>query len=687
MIDLSDIKAPGWQRAVSELAAAAPDDRAYLLRLMAVLAQVAGARQAVLFSISGQREDEATPPEARPELVWPAAVGSDHPEPAGAMASMTPGTVDPRVVEHFAEARAAAQAAGTARQTRIFGLDGGDDQFYDGSSAKAFVLALALPAGLAHEAGSLPLRGVVTLFLDQRSKQALQTTLALLEVLSGYIFTHAAQQALRRSRQASSSLDLATRLIASVNTTVGFRACCLQLVNDLCRQLAVDRVSLGWVEGSEQESGRRVVRVQAVSDTENLDRRMLMVQKLEAAMDECLDQEQPVLFPPPPEAPGGTEQDVLLSRAITHAHRELSATDARLRVASFPLRTSDKLGEKVVGVLSVEISVQPEAQPGAGSHAVIDLATVELLQSALDLIAPVLRVRRSDDRNLALRAWDSLLRAGAWAVGPTHTVWKLAGVATLIASLVVTFVRIPYRIGAAFELRPREIRTISVPFDGTIWTLAPGVEHGKNVEEGELLAELDTTIPKLQLVEAQNQRLQYEKEADEAMNKADQSGVKQALAKVEQANARVLQLQRQIEKSRLVSPIRGTIISGDIKDRLRSAVKIGDPLFQVANLTEMIAIAKVEDRDIALVKEGQPGEIAPKSDPSRSIPVVIERIVPLAKPGEGQNIFEVHATILSGGDGLLPGVEGQARFNGEKHSLAWIAGRRILDQLRLWLWW
>ncbi len=683
MIDLSNIKAPGWQRAVAELAAAAPDDRSYLLRLMAVLAQVAGARQVVLFSISGQHEDEATPPEARPELVWPAAVGSDNPEQAGAMASMTPGTVDPRVVEHFAEARAAAQAAGTARQTRIFGLDGGDEQFYDGSNAKAFVLALPLSAGLAHEAGQLPLRGVVTLFLDQRSKQALQTTLALLEVLSGYIFTHAAQQALRRSRQAASSLDLATRLIASVNTTVGFRACCLQLVNDLCRQLAVDRVSIGWVEGSESETGRRGVRVQAVSDTENLDRRMLMVQKLEAAMDECLDQEQPVLFPPPPEASGGSEQDVLLSRAITHAHRELSATDARLRVASFPLRTSDKLGEKVVGVLSVEISVQPDSQ----QKAIIDLATVELLQSALDLVAPVLRVRRSDDRNLALRGWDSLVRAGSWAVGSTHTVWKLAGVATLVASLVVTFVKIPYRIGAAFELRPREIRTISVPFDGTIWTLAPGVEHGKNVREGELLAELDTTIPKLQLVEAQNQRLQYEKEADEAMNKSDQAGVKQALAKVEQANARVLQLQRQIEKSRLVSPITGTIISGDIKDRIRSAVKIGDPLFQVANLSEMIAIAKVEDRDIALVHEGQSGEIAPKSDPARSIPVTIERIVPLAKPGEGQNTFEVHAAIRSGGEGLLPGVEGQARFNGEKHSLAWIAGRRIMDQLRLWLWW
>src|SRR5262249_28719456 len=148
-------------------------------------------------------------------------------------------------------------------------------------------------------------------------------------------------------------------------------------------------------------------RVIAMSDTENIDRRMAMIQKVEAAMDECLDQEQPVLYPvPPAEGAGG---DVLLSQAIVHSHRELGAWDASMKVATLPLRTE----KRVLGVVLVETT----------SAGPIDLATVELLQAALDLVAPVLEIRRSDDRWLYQRAWDSAVRAGAWLVGPKHTLW------------------------------------------------------------------------------------------------------------------------------------------------------------------------------------------------------------------------------------------------------------------------
>jgi hypothetical protein len=98
-------------------------------------------------------------------------------------------------------------------------------------------------------------------------------------------------------------------------------------------------VALGWIHGIGSSGVARVV---AISDTEMIDRRMAMVQKLAAAMDECLDQEQAVLYPPPPAE--GEKADVLLSQAITHAHRELAASDARLKVVSLPLRDGDKGG-------------------------------------------------------------------------------------------------------------------------------------------------------------------------------------------------------------------------------------------------------------------------------------------------------------------------------------------------------
>ena len=51
MIDRTKLKAPGWQRVVQELLSPAPDDGAYLARLLSVLGQVSGAKQGVLLAV------------------------------------------------------------------------------------------------------------------------------------------------------------------------------------------------------------------------------------------------------------------------------------------------------------------------------------------------------------------------------------------------------------------------------------------------------------------------------------------------------------------------------------------------------------------------------------------------------------------------------------------------------------
>lgn len=679
LTDLSNIKAPGWQRVVSELSSPAGDDRVFLLRLVGVLGQVSGARQAVLFTVGGQRENS---PEFEPRatLVWP--LGADAVDAQGRMTRtleslFDPAGLDERTIESAAEVKSAARAAGASRSPAVFALEN-DSLLYDAGGPRGSVIAIPVTAGLPAEAPNLPLLGVVTLLIEARSRQALQTTLAMVEVLTGYSFLHAATQALRRSRASGASLDLAARLIASINTTGDFKGCCLQLVNDLCRQLSLDRVALGWVHesGSAREgaSPRRETRCVALSDTENLDRRMAMVRKIEAAMDECLDQEQPVLFPPP-DATG----DAVLSQAVTHAHRELGSGDARLKVASMPLRVVDARGERVMGVLLVESA-------GQGT---IDPATVELLQSALDLVAPVLSVRRSDDRWVATRAWAWAKKTAAWAVGPTHTVWKVAGLAALAVVLVMAFGKATYRVGAPMELVPRERRTLSMPFEGTIARVGEGVEPGRAVRAGEVLVELDTRELILSRIEAEAQVLQHEKQEAESLKRGELAEAAQARAKGEQARARRDLMAHHIEKSRVIAPIDGTIIAGDLRRKVGATAKVGDTLLELADTGDMVVVAQVDDRDIAMIHVGGTGQVSPKSAPSLRLDFEVESIVPLARAREGENVFEVRGRVAPGSlpAWALAGMEGQARFDTERRSLAWIASRRVVDTLRVWLWW
>lgn len=681
MIDLSSLKAPGWQRIVAELNAPAPDDRVYLERLLRVLAQVSAARQAVLY-VADKTDGEDVEP--RVDMVWPPAAMDKDAEQAAAQSgpSQSP-------VEFANEARTAARAAFGTGVARAFGLDSHEPTYYgDSGGASGFVLAVPMHAapGMMGGGGRVPQSGqqlpvaVATLLIETRSKDAIRSTLAMAEVLAGYVAGHHSRSALRRSVNAAFAMELATKLIASVNTATNFKGACIQLCNDLAKTYSVDRVALGWVTDD-------VVKVRAISDVEHFDHRTAMVQKIASAMDECLDQEQPVLFPPPPDT--GDGGDPLLGHAIVHAHRELAAGNSKLQVCSLPLRDgggtdgSAALDDGIVGVVTIESTTTP-----------LDLHAIELLQAAMDLIGPMLKVRRSDDRALPARAVQSAKHAAAWVVGTRHTVWKVVALAVTGLLIFVCLYQTTYRPSAEATLEPRTRRMVSMPFDGVVKTVPAGIEPGAVVRENDTLVNLDMSELTLALKDAEGKVAQARTQAAAARTARppEQGKAAQAEQQEERAEREADVYRYRIGKSHIVAPISGTIIAGEMKDRIGSTMKTGDLMFQIAPLDDIIVTVKVDERDIALVKaafergEGT-GEVAAKAKPDDPVPFTIERIVPLSMAVEGKNIFEVRCKLQGTPDWFRPGVEGIAKFDTERHPLIWIGTRRILDQIRLWLWW
>lgn len=651
MIDATNLKSPGWQRIVAELSAAAPDDRVFLDRLLRSLAHVSAARQALLFVpfVEGDK-----PPDVRPVAMFPGAGekgGTGAPEASAVLAST--------------EVKRAALAALESNQSRAFTLEKTDkvDALYGENAAEGYVLALPL-GGTAGAPGTpaAPASAVVTLLIEPRSKQAVQSTLAMAEVLTGYVVTHSLRQELKRNTTQSLSLQIATQLIASINSAPNFKGAGLQLTNELARHFKCDRAAIGLVRAD-------AVRVEFLSDTEQFDRRMAMVQKLQAAMDECLDQEQPVMHPAPP-----ADTDVLLSQAITHAHRELAASDAGLQVVSVPLRD----GDEIVGVLLLEAR--------ATKGAAFDSRSVELLQATMDLVTPVLKVRRSDDRHLPARAGQSAINAGKWVVGARNTGWKIAGVAVLATCLFVTFFHTTYRIGAVAEIQPVTRRYITAPFEGILRAVPVGIEPGTRVEAGQVLAELDTVDLILQREEAAARLDQAEKAASAGMKDGKTAEVQKALATAEGARATRDLYQSRIDRSRIVAPIAGTIIAGQLKDKLGASLKTGDELFQIAPLDDLDAVARVDESDIGLIAEGGGGLIATRARPDLDFPVTIQRIVPLAEPREGKNQFQVRVKLDRPAAWMRPGMEGVVKLDAGERSLLWIGSRRVIDAVRLWLW-
>lgn len=652
MIDLTNLKAPGWDRVVAELTAPAVDDRAYLERLTRLIGQVSAARQAALF-IPGMSGGGAGELNARLLSVWPLPAGSDGKAPPA-----------PESLEQAKDVKAAAVGAIETAQSRAFGLDQ-KDGLYDGGSGKGCVLSVPVLGEGGRAAAA------ITMLIESRGRAAVQSTLAMAEVLAGYVTLHAGRQEIKRMQQAGMSMELATRLIGSINGAPNFKGAALRLVNDLTRQLGADRAAIGWVGGVSDDS----IGVVALSDSEKIDQRTKMVRQIADAMDECADQEQAVLFPPP-----AAQGDLLLAQAITTAHRELTAGDGRLSLCSVPLRD----GDRTLGVLLVELKRRGD-KPGAGDG-VIDLRGVEVLQAAMDLVTPVLAVKWSDSRHLPRRAWADAKKGLAWAVGPKHTVWKAVAVLAACVLLFVTFFKIEHRVGATVELRPRTQQTVSAPFDGVVWKLGEGVEPGKAVKKGDMIVEMDTRELLLQRDQADAKIQQGVKQLAAARRDGKVVDAQMAQTAVDKAQAEKSLAEVKIGLARLTAPADGVVIAGDMRDKIGASVKAGEEMFLLAPPGDLMAVAHVDERDVALVHAGAKGELATRARPSEGFAVTVETVVPMAQPKDGKNLFEVRAHLDGGAEWLRPGMEGRVRIDAGRRSLLWIGTRRVIDQVRLWLW-
>ncbi len=638
MNDASGVDVGAWQQVVRELQRPEATDQVYVQRLTQLLGQITAARQAVLFAPGADVEVQM------PVYVWPIAEGVTAPviaqrERVGEVAASVIGMNEPRLVA---------------------------------SDEQGVVIAVPLPKRYGASGAPVAGGGVVTLLLDGANAESLRTLMVLTQLITGYLGQQVLSRMLRDRESRAEALELGTALLASVNEAKRFRAAALRIVNDLCRTLGADRVSFGWARGRAGIRGNQkeapALRVVAVSDTEHVDHKQESVQRIEAAMEEACDQQQAVMAP----LPDDTNDDAL-GAVISHVHRELARVSGSSTVCTVPMR----IGEMTYGALTVEKNE-------------LSMTSVGALQAVADLIAPVMRLRRVEDRALAVGAVDSALRTGAWAVGPRQTGWKLAGIAVAagFVALATITAPVPVRGESHFEVTGRRI--VSAPFEGVVRMVPGGITLGARVAQGDVLVQLEDAELKLSALDVQGELREAEAKASAALGAQDLAGFDQATAEAAQARARAALLHERIAAATVRAPIAGVVLAGEIQDRAGGTVSLGEPLLEVAPLDGMRVIALVDDRDIRFLEEGMTGRVARTSNPTESLAIEVTRIVPLAEAKDGVNTFRVMARLLEGESerGLLrPGMEGKATFDGPRRSLMWIGTRRVRDAVRLWLWW
>ena len=516
----------------------------------------------------------------------------------------------------------------------------------DDKSTKAHVLMV--PQALADIDKS-----VAAFFIATDDKKVLDMCSQKLQLSMGILSCSQKSPAQRNLQQNCIRLQKSLETLSAVNQQKRFTSAVMAFCNEVAAQWQCERVSLGFLKG-------RYVQLKAMSHTEDFSRKMKVVQDIESAMEESLDQDTEILSPAPKE-----------SAYISRAADALSNRYGPLVVLSLPLR----LDGKVLAVLTLERPAEKAFNPDE----------IEAVRLACELCTARLYDLYEYDRWFGAAIAARSRKIAAAVVGPTHTWIKLTAILLCAAVIFLIFGKGQYRAEAPFLLEATVQQVIPAPFDGDIETV--NVEVSDEVEaDTTILGSLDTAELYLNLATAKAEKAGHLKEAAAYMSKDDIPQNHIALAKADQVDAQIKLLEYQISQANLVSPISGVVVRGDLKRKIGAPVKVGDVLFEVCPLESLRAQLLVPEDRIYDIEVGQEGYLATASYPGQRIKFTVERINPIAEVVNQRNVFKVRVTLLETYDWMRPGMEGVAKVSIGERKYAWIWSRKIVNWMRMKLW-
>lgn len=420
---------------------------------------------------------------------------------------------------------------------------------------------------------------------------------------------------------------------------------------ELATGCGYDRVAIGM-----HNRGR--VEVLALSHSAEHKPQQELLRAIAAAMEEAIDQRVTLRYPCAPEDPP----------FVVLAHAEL-AKRSGCRLCTIPLICD---GE-VIGAICIELTgVLPQGQ---------GLARLEHFAC---LIASVLALREKAEQPWMTRARHTLWRSATRFARRDDPWPKLALGAAIAALAGVSLIPMTYRVGAPARIEGAVQRIVAAPNEGFLRSAL--VRPGDRVKAGDLLAELDGQDLLLEKRKWEGELAQHENTYTAALARSDRAQFAISHAKATEARAQLELVRQQLDRARLVAPIDGIVIKGDLAQSLGAPVRRGEELVTLAPVGQYRLIIDVDERDIADVRAGQSGALALSAMPSDAISFTVERVTPVATSRDGRNGFEVEARLATADGVLRPGLQGVAKIEVDQRAGIWVIGHRIVDWLRLLLW-
>lgn len=411
------------------------------------------------------------------------------------------------------------------------------------------------------------------------------------------------------------------------------------------------RVSVGIVRSGQ-------VRVEAVSGIADFEKRATLITDIGEAMEETRLAASTVSIP------------VVGNDTPPRAHLALASTLKDPALLSLPLVD----GERVVGVLLLE-----------RDYAFGDDERQRLEQLAV-LIGPLVALKCIAALGSIDLARKLVQKPLAAICGPRHLTRKVLGAGALLLLVALATVDGTFRVGADARIEANVQRAVVSNLDSFLASVER--RAGDLVQQGDVLARLDTEELRLEKIRWEGERDKLVKEYRATLAQRDRSNMRVIEARRDQAQTQIDLIDAQLSRAVMRAPIDGVVVSGDLSQMLGSPVERGQLLFEVASLDDYRLVLMVDESDIGWVEEGETGNLRLRSMPDESITFTVTSITPVSEPGAGANLFRVEAEPAGLPATLRPGMEGVAKIDIDERAVGWIWTRSFYQwlQLQLWRW-
>jgi Barrel-sandwich domain of CusB or HlyD membrane-fusion len=307
------------------------------------------------------------------------------------------------------------------------------------------------------------------------------------------------------------------------------------------------------------------------------------------------------------------------------------------------------------------------------------------LEDVGSFIGPLLHLLHERERPWHQRIAKAMRRGAARLRNSRRLQWGTGG--ALLALLALGAVPVGHDVAGRARVEGEQQRTLVAPVDGFL--KAVHVRPGETVRAGQVLVEMADQDLLLERQRWASELAQQEGAYAAATARTDRAQMVTAMARADQARAQLARTESLLQRATLVAPFDGIVLQGDLSQSIGAPLERGKPLLTVAPDARYRILIEIDERDVAAVSVGQAGALSLASQPWQRLPLQVKRVTPVARAVEGRNIFEVEATLQTGGATLRPGLEGVARVTVGQRPLLASWTHRLVDWLRLqaWMWW